>query len=125
MPQRAKEIKHLKGEEVVDESDNDEDITEAKPVVKKQQLKAEATEKMKGDADSSSDENEESDDEIAAPSQAEKKAANAKLKKDLEKEQKELAKVLMTNKQRKLYQKAADEQKVKKEQVQKLKIKRK
>jgi len=39
----------------------------------------------------------------------ERKAMNAQLKKDLEKEQKELAKVLMTNKQRKLYQKAEEE----------------
>lgn len=36
-----------------------------------------------------------------------------------------MAKVLMTNRQRKLYQKAEDEQKVKKEMVTKLKVKRK
>ena len=47
----------------------------------------------------------------------ERKAANEKLKKDLAKEQKEMAKVLMTNRQRKLYQKAEDEQRQKKEQV--------
>lgn len=58
--------------------------------------------KGKGDADSSSDEEseEEADPHTLA---AERKAANAKLKKDLEVEQKELAKVLMTNTQRKLY----------------------
>lgn len=57
--------------------------------------------------------------------QAEKKKANAKLKKDLEKEQHEMAKVLMTNRQRKLYNKAEDEQKTKRESVNKLKVKRK
>ena len=56
---------------------------------------------------------------------AERKAANAKLKKDLEKEQKEMAKVLMTNRQRKLYQKVEDENKTKKEYVKKLRVKRK
>ena len=56
---------------------------------------------------------------------AEKKAANSKLKKDLEKESKEMAKVLMTNRQRKLYQKAEDQQKTKKETVSKLRVKRK
>jgi hypothetical protein len=35
-----------------------------------------------------------------------------------------MAKVLMTNRQRKLYQKAEDEQKLKKEMVQKLKVKK-
>jgi len=47
------------------------------------------------------------------------------LKKDLEKEQKELAKVLMSKRQRKLYQKIEVEQSQKKEQVKKLKVKRK
>ena len=58
-------------------------------------------------------------------SKQEKQAANAKLKKDLEAEQKELAKVLMTNKQRKLYQEAQNEIKTKKQAVNKLKAKRK
>ena len=78
----------------------------------------------KGDADSSSGEDEESDEDPKVTA-AERKAANQKLKRDLEKEQKELAKVLMTNKQRKLYRKAEDEQASKKEAVKKLKIKRK
>ena len=54
-----------------------------------------------------------------------KKKFNAKLKKDTEQEQKELAKVLMTNRQRKLYQKMEDDSKTKKETVSKLKTKRK
>jgi len=47
------------------------------------------------------------------------------LKKDLEQEQKELAKTLMTNRQRKLYQKMQGEIDTKKEQAKKLKVKRK
>ena len=54
-----------------------------------------------------------------------KKQANAQLKKDLEVEQKEMAKVLMTNRQRKLYQQAEKDIKVKKDSNKKLKIKRK
>ena len=66
--------------------------------------------KGKGDVDSSSDSDEDvsSSEEDPDTIMAEKKAANAKLKKDLEKESKEMAKVLMTNRQRKLYQKAED-----------------
>jgi pescadillo protein len=51
--------------------------------------------------------------------------ANKKLKDDLETERKEMGKVLMTNRQRKLYQQAADEVKEKKDNVKKLKVKRK
>ena len=116
MPNRAKEISHLKGEEVVDsESEEVEEV--AKPTETKKEKKEAASEKqqkVKGDADSSSEE-EDSEDDVAAPSKAQRRVANAKLKKDLEKEQKELAKVLMTNRQRKLYNKAEDEQKSKKE----------
>ena len=51
--------------------------------------------------------------------------ANKKLKDDLETERKEMGKVLMTNRQRKMYQQAADEVKEKKDNVKKLKVKRK
>jgi pescadillo protein len=124
IPNRAKEISHLKGEEVVEsESEEEEEVKPTKKASKKAAEKQETNDKVKGDADSS-EEDEESEQDVAA-TQAEKKKANAKLKKDLEKEQKELAKVLMTNRQRKLYQKAEEEQTSKKEQVSKLKIKRK
>jgi pescadillo protein len=75
----------------------------------------------RGDADSSS---EESVEEDVAKIQAQKKAANTKLKRDLQKEQQEMAKVLLTNRQRKLYQKAEEEQNVKKDAVKKLRAKR-
>ena len=79
----------------------------------------------KGDADSSSGDEKSDSEQDVALTQAERKAAHAKLKKDLQKEQQEMAKVLMTNRQRKLYQKAADEQKGKQESVKKLRAKRK
>ena len=72
----------------------------------------------KGDHETSSgSDSESSEEEDPDTIMAEKKAANAKLKKDLEKESKEMAKVLMTNRQRKLYQKAEDQQQAKKETV--------
>ena len=91
IPMRSKEIMHLKGEEVM-ESDESE-AEEEKPVVtkKKAQSKKETVEedhikKGKGDADSSSDEGDDSDDDDIPAQKANKKAANAKLKKDLEQE---------------------------------------
>lgn len=83
--------------------------------------------KKKGDADSSSDEGEDSeaDQPDANKIKAERSKANAKLKKDLEQEQKEMAKTLMTNRQRKMYQKAQQEIESKQENVKKLRAKRK
>jgi len=83
----------------------------------------EPVKKTKGDADSSSDEESENDD--PANIVAARKAADAKLKRDLKEEQQEMAKVLMTNRQRKLYQKAEEDQKTKQLAVQKLRVKRK
>ena len=116
VPIREKEILHLKGEEVI-ESDDEEipDLVEvAKPKAepKKAEKKAKAA-PTKGDADSSSgDESEEVDPLTTA---ATRKLANAKLKKDLAEEQKEMAKTLMTNRQRKLYQKHEQDENKKKE----------
>lgn len=108
----------MKGEEVIESDEEEQQEVKALPVPKKQKVEQV---KGKGDADSSSDEDNEADPETVI---AARKAQNAKLKRDLEKEQTEMAKVLMTNRQRKLYQKAEDEQKLKKEMVQKLKVKK-
>ena len=90
---RSKEIMHLKGEEVM-ESDESEAEEEA-PVKKKSQSKKdkekepaeeEPIKKGKGDADSSSDEGMDSEEDDIPTQKASKKAANAKLKKDLEQE---------------------------------------
>ena len=100
MPMRQKEIKHLKGEEVMESEDEEEEVVAAPKKEKKETKKTKAQEepapKGKGDADSSS-EDEQSEEEDIPTQKANKKAANARLKKDLEVEQKELAKVLMTN----------------------------
>lgn len=111
-PNRGKEIAHLKGEEVVESEEEEEEVEKpkkAQPKKKEKEPAENSVMKAKGDADSSSGEDEESEED-ATMTAAERKAANQKLKRDLEKEQKELAKVLMTNKQRKLYRKAEDEQ---------------
>ena len=80
---------------------------------------------MKDDVDSSSDEEDvEKEKEMIQQTKREKMAANNKLKKDLEEERKELGKVLMSNRQRKLYQQAQEEAKGKKSSVKKLKAKR-
>lgn len=141
MPQREKEILHLRGEEVLESEDEEDDMLveeaeNSKVAEKSKTDKKKDQERRKGDADSSSDEEAAMDDdevmmkgdmsaEEAQRLKARKQAANAKLKKELEQEQKELARTLMTNRQRKLYRKAEDEQKVKQVEIQKLKVKRK
>lgn len=128
MPTREREIRMMTGEEVVeseDDSGSDEDVENEQPKVK-------AVVVGKTDADSSVEESEDDEDEDAEQTKAnlekaksERALANQKLKKDLEKEQKELAKTLMTNKQRKLYQTAKDEVKAKKNMARTLRAKRK
>lgn len=106
IPMRHKEIQHLKGEEVVESEEEDEEMVEEvkpkkapKKVAEKKTVENKAPVKRgKGDADSSSDEAESSDDGApVAQTAQERKKANDKIKKDLEQEQKEMAKVLMTN----------------------------
>lgn len=57
IPMRQKEIQHLKGEEVV-ESDEDEDLKEVPQPLAPKSLKPKDTVKSKGDADSSSESDE-------------------------------------------------------------------
>lgn len=68
VPMRHKEIQHLKGEEVV-ESDNEEEVAliPEKPTTKRttRQAKKEVSEKIKGDADSSSEEDDSDDEPVA------------------------------------------------------------
>jgi pescadillo protein len=127
---------HLKGEEVVESEDEEEEVETKKPA-KKSKMEDNEDEDQdedmvddgKGDADSSSgnEEEESKGQNLATIDQFKetRKKFNAKLKKDTEEEQKELAKVLMTNRQRKLYQKMEKEDTTKKDQVKKLKDKRK
>lgn len=121
MPQREKEIMHLKGEEVIDsESDEDEELVPEDSGDEGEQAKGKAAttgtdtdqkpadgKAAKGDADSSSDdESDENEDmmkrgdltaEEAQRVKTRKQAANAKLKKDMAQEQRELGKTLISN----------------------------
>jgi pescadillo protein len=101
-----------------------EEVKPKKAAAKKTEKKAPAK-KGKGDADSSSDEESSDDGAPVAQSAKERKKANDKIKKDLELESKEMAKTLMTNRQRKLYQKVQGEIDEKKELNKHLKVKRK
>lgn len=87
--------------------------------VKKSNKKASQKEKPtkgKGDADSSSEDESSGEEGPVAQTAQDRKKANEQLKKELEQEQKEMAKVLMTNRQRKLYQKVQGEIDEKKQQ---------
>lgn len=98
VPLREKEILHLKGEEVIESDDDvveEEEVVEAKVEKKKPEKKGQEVAAGKGDADSSSDDESEEVDPLTTA--ASRKLANAKLKKDLADEQKEMAKTLMTN----------------------------
>ncbi len=59
----------------------------------------------KGDADSSS-EGEDSEEEEEALAQKQRKLKNLKIKKDLKNEQEELGKIVMSKKQRRLFEQA-------------------
>lgn len=76
---------------------------------------------VKDDADSSS---EDDGDDSEEEKEKQKKIKNVKLKKELKKEQEELGKILMTKKQRRLYDKADQDVKKKKDYVNKLKEKK-
>jgi len=108
VPDRQREINNLAGvatiepEQASEESESD--------------VEAEDSDHSdgKGDADSSSGEEEESEEKpakkVSKKTDKEKVTKkNQKLKKDLEKEQQEMGKMLMTNRQRKLYQQADKE----------------
>lgn len=71
---------------------------------------------MKGDADSSSDESDSSEESVEVVKKpdltaAQKAKKEAKLKADLKKEQEDMGKMLMSQRQRKLYQKAEETRK--------------
>lgn len=131
IPTRLKEINALKGE-IVDEemsgedeesSGDEQNQTPLAPVQQAAAVQPVAKTVVKGDADSSSEEEGgESDNEETLKKQ--KKVKNAKLKKELAKEQEELGKILMTKKQRQLYEQVDKSNQSKKQQAQKLKEKR-
>lgn len=129
VPTRQKEINQLKGEivESEEEEENDDVAEEPVQVSNKAEVKPVVAKKVpvKGDADSSSEE-EDSEDEavIVAKNKQLKQAKNQKIKKELQKEQEELGKILMTKKQRQLFDQADKSNQVKKQLANKLKEKR-
>jgi pescadillo len=122
VPTRQNEINQLKGD-LVDESESDEEDVKSEeeaPVVKKAVEKP-AVVASKGDADSSSEEEESADE---ASKKKLKQVKNLKVKRELQKEQEELGKILMTKKQRQLYDQVDKSNSHKKDQAKKLKQKR-
>jgi len=92
--------------------------------VLKQAEKSAAKAPVKNDADSSSEEEDSEEEDAVAKSKLVKQAKNQKLKKELQKEQEELGKILMSKKQRQLYEQADKSNQAKKQQANKLKEKR-
>ena len=88
VPMRQKEIAHLKGEEVVDSSSDEEEEVETKPEKSNKNDKTDKNDEEmgdgKGDADSSSEEEESSEEQNLDQLRDAKKKFNAKLKKDTE-----------------------------------------
>ena len=121
IPDRQREIDQLKGvtKEIVESSDEDEEEQEEQNNDDDNDEEEDVDMRQGGDADSSSEEEDEEKLE------QEKQKKNAKLKRDLKKEQEEMGKILMTKRQRQLYKKAEDEKKSKKEMAKKLKSKKK
>ena len=126
IPDRQREINTLAGVatahiEAVDSSDESE---------KEDNKKVDSDPEVKGDADSSSDgeDSEQSEEEVVKKpdlSAAQKAKKEAKLKADLKKEQEDMGKMLMSQRQRKLYQKAEETRKSKVAAAQKLTQKKK
>lgn len=122
IPDRQREINTLAGVETAviaqpasDESAAEESDSDVEPESDSEES-AEVKQTNKGDADSSSDDSESEEPQPKKPKAApkvDKKAKNDKLKKDLQKEQQELGKMLMTKRQRQAFQKAEQTQKTK------------
>ena len=147
VPDRQREINSLAGIETAvnaEEMSSDSDENDEKEVSdKKEEVNQDSSAVAKGDLDSSSDEEGESDIESSSVEEkkvtkakktkmqkqimtkADKAAKNEKIKRDLKKEQEELGKMLMTNRQKKMYQKVEATKKKNKEATKKLLEKKK
>ena len=118
VPTRQKEINQLKGvdEEMLEEEELEPSEDEMQPAPPAEEEKKEGASAAKGvDEELTDEENEEK----------ESKLKKLKIKKQIAKENKELGKLLMTKKARRLYTRAQKDEKVKHEQVKKLETKRK
>ena len=106
IPDRQREINTLAGVATAEvDVDSSEDEEEEEPVSKKAAAEDSDEESQRGDADSSSDDesSEEEQPKKRELSAAQKAKKEAKLKADLQKEQQEMGKMMMTQRQRKLY----------------------
>ena len=140
IPDRQREINSLAGIETavnVEEMSSDSDENDGNEGSEKKDEVVDSSAVAKGDLDSSSEEEGDSDldpsseDEKVTKAKktkiqkqiltkADKAAKNEKIKRDLKKEQEELGKMLMTNRQKKMYQKVEATKKKKKETTKKL-----
>lgn len=128
IPDRQREINTLAGVATAVIEDGESSSEEEEAAVDNQK-KADSDDDVKRDADDSSEDEDDSDDEkeVKKPdlTAAQKVKKEAKLKADLKKEQEDMGKMLMTQRQRKLYQKAEESRKAKAGVAQKLKAKKK
>jgi pescadillo protein len=139
IPDRQREINTLSGVETANilaqaDSESEKEDAKAKESSSEHDDDEESAEPVKpvkatnkGDADSSSSEDEvDSEVEVEAKPKkpvtraADRQAKNEKLKRDLQKEQQELGKMMMTKRQRQAYQKAEQSQKSKQAATKKL-----
>lgn len=92
-----------------EDEENIDVVEEPVQVSKKAEVKVLVAKKVpvKGDADSSSEEEDSEDEAVTvAKNKQLKQAKNQKIKKELQKEQEELGKILMSKKQRQLFEQA-------------------
>lgn len=122
IPERQKEINQMKGISADDDdkemNEHDDEISDASedPEIKKEK-----------DADDEDEENSDSEEEEENEPEVAKKVQKVqaeKLKQEMQQEEKELGKMLMTKKQRRIFQKVEHSQKKKKELADKLKEKK-
>jgi len=129
MPERAREILRLKGEELSEDEDMEPQVPVNKETEKEKEVIADSSSDDESDLeDVPEDKYVSSEEEEAAPKgktrKQAKEAREAKLKKDLDTEQKEMGKMLMTKKERRIFSKVEHSQAAKKAQATKLKQKK-
>lgn len=123
IPDRQREINALAGvETAVINAEESSEEEEEEPEAKKPQSDVESD---NSEDEGASSDSESSDEPMPEVSAAQKAKKEAKLKADLEKEQQDMGKMLMTQRQRKLYQKAEESRQEKQKAAKKLQEKKK
>jgi len=123
MPSRAREILRLKGEELSEDEDMEPQVPQ-----NKEQVREDSSSDEESDLEDVPEDKYVSSEEEEAPKgktrKQAKEAREAKLKKDEDTEQKEMGKMLMTKKERRIFSKVQHSQASKKAQATKLKQKK-